>query len=428
MNDTTTITRELLASVLQEQRDDFKRKDRGVKRELLTKIEPYIDTPHAIVISGLRRVGKSTFLAQIADAWLDNYYVVSFEDERLLHFSSDHFDMLHETLITLFGECTTFLFDEIQNVPEWERFVRRMIDKGYKFIITGSNASLLSQELGTRLTGRHVTVELFPFSFGEYMTYNNKPVPTHTPYTTHERAALASLVEQYLIKGGIPDTLKYPQLPIHKTLYDDVLYRDIAARYGVESLTSLKELSYYLMSNSATYISYNKLKELLKVGSVNTITSYIEYLHNSWLIFTVNKYAWSIKTQQIAAKKIYTIDTGLMNNVGFSFSPNKGRLMENIVFLHLRKQTSEIFYYKTQRDYEVDFYLPHHNELWQVALHLNDEHTKEREIRALVEAYEELPSHPTMYCVTMHTHKTYTHNDGKIIHIIPLYDMLRNIV
>ena len=142
------LTKDLLASVLKEQHEAFMARDRGIKREVLDQLGDIVITPQITVITGLRRVGKSTLLTQIANKYLKNeFYFVNFEDERLLNFQVKDFDLLHETLISLFGEKKTFLFDEIQNVPEWERFVRRLHDQGYKFVVTGSNASLLSQEL-----------------------------------------------------------------------------------------------------------------------------------------------------------------------------------------------------------------------------------------------------------------------------------------
>jgi len=182
-----------------------------------------------------------------------------------------------------------FLFDEIQNIPGWERFVRRLHDQGYKFIVTGSNASLLSQELGTRLTGRSIRVELLPFSFQEYLRFKKTKAPSSKVLTTKQKGQLRKHANDYLLFGGIPDALKYKQLEIHKTLYDDVLYRDIATRYKLDNTKNLKELSFYLISNISNLISFNKLKQLLKLGSVNTIKSYIDYLENSWLFFVLNK-------------------------------------------------------------------------------------------------------------------------------------------
>jgi len=264
------------------------------------------------------------------------------------------------------------------------------MEAGFKFYITGSNASLLSRELGTRLTGRYVPVELFPFSFEEFLRFGGDPVPDFQRMTTLDTARLNSALNAYLLSGGIPDALKYPDLPLLRSLYDDVLYRDIAARYRLEALTALKELGYFLMSNPASTVSFNKLKEQLRLGSVNTVSSYIEYLEQSWLIFTLNVYAYSVKRQQVAPKKVYAIDTGMLNAVGFRFSPNTGKLLENLVFLALRRQTDNLYYYQTRSGFEIDFYLPEQRRLIQVAQNLGSPATREREFRALEEAAAEL--------------------------------------
>ena len=419
-----TLTKEILAGALKEQFDSFNIRELGVEREVLSQIGEIVATPQVTVITGLRRVGKSTLLAQIAKKYLRNdYYFVNFEDERLINFSVNDFDLMHETLISLFGEKKTFLFDEIQNVPEWERFVRRLHDEGYKFIITGSNASLLSQELSTRLTGRSIRVELFPFSFKEFLLFKEVEVPNLKVLTTNEKGHLLKLINEYIISGGIPDALKYPELEIYKTLYDDILYRDIATRYKLENVKSLKELAFYIVRNISTSVSYNKLKDLLKFGSVNTVISYIDYLENSWLFFSINKYAFSVKEQQIAAKKIYGIDTGLIESVGFSFSENKGKLMENVVYLELRRRQKEIYYYKTQEDYEVDFYLPKENSFIQVSKQFDTEETKERELRAISSAVKE-QSKPSKYLVITESEKQTVERDDLKIQVVPLYEWL----
>lgn len=419
----TTLTKELLASVLKEQRETFMARDRGVKREVLDLLGDIVATPQITVITGLRRVGKSTLLAQVANKYLKNeFYFVNFEDERLLNFQVKNFDLLHETLISLFGEKKTFLFDEIQNVPAWERFVRRLHDQGYKFIVTGSNASLLSQELGTLLTGRSIRVELFPFSFREFLEFKQVEIPSLKVLTTKQRGNLRKFANDYIVSGGIPDALKYPELAIHKTLYDDVLYRDIATRYKLDNVKSLKELAFYLVGNTSSLVSFNKLKDLLKLGSVNTVKSYIDYLENSWLFFIVNKYAYSVKEQQIAAKKIYSIDTGLASSVGFSFSGNTGKLIENMVFLHLRRKQQNVYYYKTSQDYEVDFFLPKDNLFIQVTQHFGEE-VKARETRALIAASIE-QKRPGALVVITESDKQVVEQGGRKIQVIPLYEWL----
>lgn len=418
------ITKEVLSSALKEQFESFQDRDLGVEREVLGELKETIFAPQITVITGLRRVGKSTLLAQIAKKYLkDGYYFVNFEDERLLNFQVKDFDLLHETLISMFGEKQTFLFDEIQNVPEWERFIRRLHDQGYKFVVTGSNASLLSQELGTRLTGRSIRVELFPFSFREFLFFKEAKVPDLKILTTKQKGQLLKLTKEYILSGGIPDSLKYPELEIHKTLYDDVLYRDIATRYKLDNIKSLKELTFYLISNISTLISFNKLKELLGLGSVNTVKSYIEYLETSWLFFVVNKYAYSVKEQQIAAKKIYGIDTGLVGSVGFSFSKNKGKLMENVVYLQLRRSHQDIYYYKTAQNYEVDFFLPEENAFIQVTQQFDSQEIQERELRAITAAAQE-QKEITTHIVVTESDKQTIKREGLEVQVVPLYEWL----
>jgi uncharacterized protein len=384
-------SKDQIIAMLLEQQQAFWQAEIGVEREQLGEIERALPLPHAVVISGLRRVGKSTLLAQFAHRFgEDLFYYVNFEDDRFLGFQAEDANDLYQSLVELFGERKVFIIDEVQNVTGWEHFVRRFMDQGIKFFITGSNASLLSRELGTRLTGRYVPVELFPFSFVEFLRFKGYVIPDLTRLKTVETAHLQQGLNEYLHMGGIPDPLKYPELPLLRMLYDDILYRDIATRYRIEEVRALKELAFYLMSNPTSQVSFNKLKEQFRLGSVNTIKNYIEYLENSWLIFTMNVYDYSVKRQQIAAKKVYSIDTGLVNAIGFSFSPNTGKLMENAAFLALRRKTHEIYYYTTSAGYEVDFYLPESGQLVQVAQNMENPTTREREIRALADAMKTL--------------------------------------
>lgn len=380
-------SKEQIKTMLIEQFDAFWGRDTGIERTQLAEVERAAHVPHAVIVSGLRRAGKSTLLAQMAHKLgRDSFYYVNFEDDRFLGFQPDDANHLYRVLVETFGERKIFVIDEVQNIPGWEHFVRRFMDMDFKFFITGSNASLLSRELGTRLTGRYVPVELFPFSFSEYLQFRKEALPDLQCLTTAEKARLNNLLDAYLQSGGIPDALKYPELPLLRTLYDDVLYRDIATRYRLEAVTALKELAFYLMSNPSGMVSFNKLKDQFRLGSVNTIKSYIDYMENSWLVFTLNLYDFSVKRQQIAPKKVYCIDTGLSSTVGFGFSPNTGKLLENLVFLALRRQTKEIYYCVTPGGYEVDFYLPEKRQLIQVARNLENHATREREIRALRDA------------------------------------------
>lgn len=373
--------------MLLEQKEAFWQRDTGIPRERLADVAKAADLPHAIIVSGMRRVGKSTLLAQMAHRLgNETFYYLNFEDERLIGFQAQDANDLYRALVEVFGERKIFIVDEIQNVPGWEHFVRRFMDLGHKFYITGSNASLLSRELGTRLTGRYIPVELFPFSFREFLQFRQSAVPDLPHLTTLEKARLQNALNEYLQLGGIPDALKYPELTILRSLYDDVIYRDIATRYQLNGVQPLREVAFSLISNPAGMVNFNKLKEQYQLGSVNTVRAYVEYMENSWLLFTARLYDYSLKRQQIAPKKIYCIDTGMVNSVGFSFSANSGKLLENLVFLALRRQTREIYYYTTPSGYEVDFYLPENRILIQVAQNLSNPATRERETRALEDA------------------------------------------
>ena len=386
-------SRDQIKAMLLEQSQSFWGTETGIVREQLREVERAANSPHAVIISGLRRAGKSTLLAQLAHRLgKDTFYYLNFEDDRLLNFQADDINDLYQNLLEIFGERKIFILDEIQNISGWEHFVRRFMDMGFKFYITGSNASLLSGELGTRLTGRYIAVELFPFSFKEYLRFRDIPLPPLDRMTTVDLAQLQKNLDEYMQAGGIPDALKYPELPILRTLYNDVLYRDIATRYRLGNVAMLKELGFFLMSNIANLISYNKLKQQFNVGSVNTIKTYVEYMQDSWLFFTLNVYDYSVKRQQIAPKKIYSIDTGLSRSVGFQFSPNTGRVLENLVFLALRQNNQEIYYLTTPNGYEVDFYLPEKRQLIQVSQHLENPATREREIRALQDALAHTPA------------------------------------
>jgi hypothetical protein len=384
-------SKDQVRAILIEQSQSFEQQDTGIPRSRLRQIEQAASSPHAVIISGLRRAGKSTLLAQWAHKiGSDQYYYINFEDERFLGFHAEEANYIYQNLVELFGQRQTFIIDEIQNIPDWERFVRRFIDLGFKFYITGSNASLLSRELGSKLSGRYIPIELFPFSFREYLQFKSIPLPNLTSPTTLQRGSLFRHLNDYLQSGGLPEALKYPKLPLLRALYDDIIYRDIATRYGIQEIRALKELAFYLISNPANLISFNKLKETLRLGSVNTVKNYIEYLENSWLFFTVNIFDYSIKRQQIAPKKIYSIDTGLMNQIGFFFSPNTGRLLENLVFLALRRKVADIYYYQSAPGHEVDFYIPEQRLLVQVVRQMEQTQTREREIRSLVTAMEAL--------------------------------------
>lgn len=384
----------LLKEIILEQEKDRQGLDKGVPRTALDVALRHAALPHAVVVSGIRRCGKSTLLNQVInDLYKNGVYYFNFEDERLIDFNVEDFNDLYEVFLELYGEKKVFFFDEIQNVPQWEVFIRRMQGKGCKFFITGSNASLLSKELGTKLSGRNVSIELFPFSFAEYLSFKGFQLSKNGLSLTTERAALKKHFAEYLKHGGMPEYLKYQDQTLLKRVYEDILYRDIVARYGIKQVKPLRELGLYLLSNIGGTFSYNNLKKVLGLGSMNTIKSYADYLENSYLIFLINKFSYSLKEQFVALKKIYCIDNGLAESIAFQFSKNKGKFLENLIFLELRRKFPEVYYYKTANNLEVDFLVKFGRkdlQLIQVADNLHRDKTRQKEINSLVKAMEEL--------------------------------------
>jgi len=316
---------------------------------------------------------------------LKESYYVNFDDERFVNFTVDDFQMLYETLIELFGDKHIFFFDEIQNVKSWERFVRRLHETGEKIYVTGSNASMLSRELGTHLTGRNITLSLYPFSFKEFLRFKNYSYDSLDRLTTEQKSILKRLFNEYLEKGGFPEFLQTEKDEYLKSVYENILYRDIITRYHLPQEKSIKEVVYYSVSNIGKEISFNKLRKLTNLTSATTIREYFEYLENSYLAFLISRYNPSLKKQIYYNKKVYFIDTAIAKILGFRTSDDVGRMLENIVFLHLKRQNKEIYFHKEK--YECDFVIRkgiNISEAIQVTHQLSD--NKEREINGLLEA------------------------------------------
>lgn len=339
------------------------------------------------VISGVRRCGKSTLLHEIRSKNTEKDYYFNFDDERLVNFKADDFQMLYEVFIELFGKQSTFYFDEIQNVDGWERFVRRLHDYKNKVYVTGSNASMLSRELGTHLTGRYYQQELFPFSFAEYLAYTEKEIPQKSFFSTEEKVQLHSDFIRYFSKGGFPAYLQSGNSQYLKSLYESILYRDVMVRNGLTNEKEILELVHFLASNTSKLFSYNSLTKVIGVKNATTVKSYLSFLENTYLLFLVNKYDFSVKKQIQNPKKIYFIDLGIVRELGFHHSEDNGRLLENLVFIELKRRGKEVYYHSQK--HECDFVIKEKNrivEAIQVSWSVYNPTTREREIEGLVEA------------------------------------------
>jgi predicted AAA+ superfamily ATPase len=391
-----------------------------IERDDFRKVINYHNEPSVIVISGIRRCGKSTLIRQLS-AEFPGYYL-NFDDDRLMNFQVEDFQFLYETLIEVYGLLDVFYFDEIQNVPGWERFVRRLHDNGKKVYITGSNASLLSKELGTRLTGRHINLTLYPFSFREYLKFVGQSNFDTQNLKTTETGLLKKHFQEYLFNGGFPDYIKYHNVDYLKTFIDNIVYRDIIVRYGLTNARSLKELTSYLITNFCGKISNNNLKDLIGVKNGTTVKNYIEYLENSYLVSTITKFDYSLKSQIKANRKSYIIDSAIPNSIGIQFTENYGRLLENLVYLHLKKLYDEIYYYSNGN--ECDFVAKQgirNYSAFQVCYELNEMNFK-RETAGLLYVLNEL-NLDSGNIITFDEEKT-IEQDGKEIRVIPAWKWL----
>ncbi len=398
------IKKSTLKEVVQQQQTKLIQDDSGYKRGILTELNSQL-SEHALIISGIRRCGKSTLMKQMIERLSDQYFFLNFDTAKLYTFDAADFELLDELISE--ANCKLLFFDEIQIVDGWELYVRQKLDEGFKVVVTGSNASLLSRELGTKLTGRHLTKELFPFSFHEFCAF--KALESD-----------AATLMQYMDKGGFPAYLKNENPDLHSALLDDIIYRDVAVRYNIRDVQSLKHLLLFMATNIGNLISATKLKNLLGIKSTATVLEYIGYFERSYLIQLIPKFSFSYKVQVVNPRKIYFIDNGLQNTITSSFNKDNGRRLENLVFWELRRQQKEIYYYN-ENGRECDFVVSKNNKiekLLQVCFELNSDN-EDREIGGLLDAM-------VFFQLEEGTILTFNQRDtiidkGKRIEVIPVY-------
>ena len=378
----------LLKDVLIDQHNPVEQPKTLVLRDKYVDLEQLRKSKQVVIISGLRRCGKSIVLSQIREKSSEKDYYINFDDDRLVNFELKDFQKLYELFVELYGPQKTFYFDEIQNILGWERFVRRLFEAGNKIYITGSNATLLSIELGTRLTGRYIETHLYPYSFSEFMDYKNEKININEMTTIH-KGMLKAQLNNFITLGGLPEYLEMEQPEYLHYLYNSILYRDIIVRYKISDPRIIKELVYYLASNVGKEFSYNAVSKTLGPSSPTTISEYCNYVQDCFLCFFVHRFDYSLKKQIQNPKKIYFIDQALAVKIGFRFSKDEGRLLENIVFLELKRRNYEIFYHKIKK--ECDFVIREGLKIIsaiQVCLDMTDPETKEREFAGMIEAME----------------------------------------
>jgi predicted AAA+ superfamily ATPase len=376
-----------LQEIILDQRFYFNTNKSLIERDI--DLSLYIKTSQIVVISGIRRCGKSTLMYQIKEQinWENqNYCYFNFDDERIV-LESEILSEIYNTSHKLFGEISVFFFDEIQNVPNWEKFVNRMYEQGKKVYVTGSNSNLMNSEISTTLTGRNKLIHLFPFSFNEFLRFLGK-ANTISKLTSLEKTNLIGDFDHYMNFGGFPIILKENDLELINSFFQDIIYRDIVARFKIYQVNELKQIGLYLMSNISKLFSYSTLQNISGVKSLSTIKDYLFYYEQSLLFMYIKKFDYSLKKQIMNSKKVYTIDNAFMHRIGLSFSENKSRALENIVYIELKRRGFDVFYHSGKN--ECDFIICEGLKVIQaiqVVYHFN-KLNKNREIAGLKETMQ----------------------------------------
>ncbi|KKR49248.1 MAG: hypothetical protein UT86_C0001G0220 [Candidatus Magasanikbacteria bacterium GW2011_GWC2_40_17] len=349
------------------------------------------------VILGPRRAGKSVFALMLLKDQSFAYF--NFDDELIPGEEKIDLDELMTELKLAYGETKYILFDEIQNLPNWELFVNRLHRSGYNLVLTGSNASLLSKELVTHLTGRHIPIEILPFNFAEILKARQYEVTPDKLLLPDEKAKLLEYLTQYMTSGGYPEVVTKGVDPrgYLDVLFDAVLFKDVVKRHKVRFSEQIASLGSYLINNISGQYGSKKLANILGFKSQVTLEKYVGYLTEAYLIFPLIRHSTKAGIRLRSSKKTYVVDNGFVTAKAVQHSPNTGKLMENLVFAELVKKGNqpghELFYYKTRNDREIDFVLKKGyqvTELIQVCYDMTDPDVEQREIKALIEAGKEL--------------------------------------
>ena len=369
--------------ILQKREMESKLKEKYVKRDAELKLNNRLIK----VIAGPRRAGKSFFALHILSKFGEFGYI-NFDDERLVEVKN--YDEIVEAMDIVYKNPKYVLLDEIQNLPRWELFVNRLQRQGRNLVITGSNSNLLSKELATHLTGRHLLTYVLPFSFAEFLKLDEKEL------TSSETKRKLS---EYLLHGGYPEILinelDYKEYLL--TLFNSIVYKDIIKRYGIRNAREIEDLAFYLISNVSNEYSYNSLTKITAIKSSHTTEKYLKYLEESFILFSLSRFSYKVKEQLSSNKKIYCIDNGFIQAKSFKLSPDIGRIYENIVAVELKKREIEgklnIYYWKNSQQEEVDFVIKEGTQvkqLLQVCFDIKNNNTRNREVRSLIKAGSEL--------------------------------------
>ena len=372
------------------------------------------------LITGPRRVGKSTqALLMLRDK---NFAYLNFDNYSLL----DAWDanLVMRMLDDVYPGYEYILLDEVQNLDGWDLWVSELYRLGKNLVITGSNARMLSSEMATVLTGKYLQLEMLPFSLEEFFDWNKLDLHCLNP---EDKTNSLVLADDYLRNGGYPEVVASRQLTRSylDTLFDSIVWKDVAKRHNVRNVTDLNNLAMYLVSNFCNPVSANDLTTELGFSSVNTTRKYMDYLHEPYLFYYLSRYNNKLKLMKKAPRKVYVVDNGFVTSKAFSLSDNLGRLLENQVFIELVRRGYDVertmFYYRSRNDKEVDFVLrkgAHIERLVQVCYDMRNPKTEKREVDSIVECAGELKC-DNLVIVTNNDKRT-IEKDGYKIDVVPI--------
>ncbi|MEI6436092.1 MAG: ATP-binding protein [Bacteroidota bacterium] len=391
--------------------------------------QKWLDTGMVKVITGPRRAGKSVFALLMLKNRSFGYF--NFDEEGLAALNNIDSDQLLKSMHVHYGETKTIFFDEIQNMPNWEVFVNRLQREGYNLVLTGSNSRLLSGELATALTGRHIPIAVYPFSFREFLNAKEMQINPEGFKLATEMAAIQRFAEEYLNHGGFPELTMKNMDPggYLKILFDSVLFKDIVRRFKIRRAEQIDTLGSYLMDNAASLFTNRRLARLLGLKSDMTVEKYIRYLTETFLVYTLTRYSFKGSERLTAPRKIYSIDNGFILAKAIAHSTNREHLLENMVFSELVKAGMEpnrdLFYYQTRNNREVDFILKQGSrvtELIQVVYSASNIDTFDREIKSLMEASDEL--NVEKLTLVSWNEKNKVEKGSKTIQVVPAWEWM----
>lgn len=397
------ILKSVLFNIINGQQKLFFSKEIGVTRDLIIDFEG--ENKQLIVVNGIKRTGKSTFLFQLYKQNFQDVFYINFEHPGLYDFDHNDFFKLDE-IIKAFGNTVLF-FDEITELKGWQKYVRQKLDEGFKVLLTASNAEILNDDSALNLTGRYITKDLLPFSYEEFCSQYR--------LDKNEDSVL-----RYMQNGGFPGQQNGKNSEYLSQLFDDIVVREIGLRFGIRDLKSFKRLAMHLLLNIGSLITGNQLKNLLGIKTTSTAVDYLARLEAGFLMNYLPKFSYSTRKQMVNPRKVYLVDTGFFVANTFSWEEKIEQLLENLVFLNLRNKYSELYYFAEKNTCDfIAFGKEKAVQVVQVCCNLQQDNL-EKELNGLYEAMDFF-EFTSGTIVTMNQTDRFQ-KQGKVVEVIPFYN------